>query len=276
MLMERYKDYLREEELPSVWCPGCGNGVIVKALIDAVAALEFNKDEVVVVGGIGCSGRTPFILDFNTMHTTHGRALAFATGIKLTRPELKVIVAMGDGDAVAIGGNHFIHTCRRNIDLTAIVFNNAIYGQTGGQLAPTTPQSKRTTTSLLGNIEPNFDLCELALGAGAGFVARTTVFDFQELNDFLKRALAHRGFSIVEVLTPCPTYFGRLNELRDPYEMLHYLKDMTIPIDEAQDDEDMAELFKKLPTGIFKEEQRPEYTELYQKLCEAANEQSKV
>ncbi len=264
---EPYKEYLRKEELPSVWCPGCGNGVIVKALIDAVAALGLNKDEVVVLGGIGCSGRTPFILDFNTMHTTHGRALAFATGIKLIRPELKVIVAMGDGDAVAIGGNHFIHACRRNIDLTAIVFNNAIYGQTGGQLAPTTPQGKRTTTSLSGNIEPNFDLCELAIAAGAGFVARTTVFDFQELNDFIKRALAHKGFSVVEVLTPCPTYFGRMNELRDPYEMLQYLKDTTIPQDDTTVEEE-AELTQQLPTGIFRDEQRPEYTELYRELCE--------
>lgn len=271
--MKHYKEYLRSEELPSVWCPGCGNGVIVKALIDAVAALGFKKDEVVVVGGIGCSGRTPFILDFNTMHTTHGRALAFATGIKLTRPELEVIVAMGDGDAAAIGGNHFIHACRRNIDLTAIVFNNAIYGQTGGQLAPTTPQGKRSTTSLLGNIEPNFDLCELALGAGAGFVARTTTFDFQELERFLKRALAHKGFSIVEVLTPCPTYFGRMNELRDPYEMLQHLKDTTVPQDGPEEE---AELAQKLPTGVFKDEQRPEYTELYRELCKAAKEQSKV
>ncbi len=269
MLTERYKEYLRAEELPSVWCPGCGNGVIVKALIDAVAALRLKKDEVVVVGGIGCSGRTPFILDFNTMHTTHGRALAFATGIKLARPELKVIVAMGDGDAAAIGGNHFIHACRRNIDLTAIVFNNAIYGQTGGQLAPTTPQGKRSTTSLLGNIEPAFDLCGLALGAGAGFVARTTTFDFQELNDFLKRAMAHKGFSVVEVLTPCPTYFGRMNELRDPYEMLYYLKDTTIPKDEAQLESEVEPL-NKMPTGIFKDEQRPEYTELYRELCEVA------
>jgi 2-oxoglutarate ferredoxin oxidoreductase subunit beta len=276
MLREQYTSYLRTEKLPSVWCPGCGNGVIVKALTDTIATLGFNKDEIVVVGGIGCSGRTPFILDFNTMHTLHGRALAFATGIKLVRPELKVLLTMGDGDASGIGGNHFIHACRRNIDLTAIVFNNAIYGQTGGQLAPTTPQGKRSTTSQAGNIEPPFDLVQLALGAGAGFVARTTVFDFQELSDCLKRALTHKGFSLVEVLTDCPTYYGRMNELRDPYEMVHHLRETTIPKDDVQNGSraaasERSALPAKLPTGIFRDEQqRPEYTELYRGLCEAA------
>ncbi len=237
--MKSYETYLRSGVLPSVWCPGCGNGVIVKALVNAVSALELDKNKIVVVGGIGCSGRTPFILDFNTMHTTHGRALAFATGIKLTRPELKVIVVMGDGDAVSIGGNHFIHACRRNIDLTAIVFNNSIYGQTGGQLAPTTPQGKRSTTTLQGNIEPAFDPSQLALGAGASFVARTTVFDFRELDQLLQKALAHKGFSVVEVVTTCPTYFGRMNDSME------------------------SELIEKRPTGIFRDEQRSEYTELY-------------
>jgi len=264
-----YTEYLRREKLPSVWCPGCGNGVIVKALLEAVAAFDLEKDDVVVIGGIGCSGRTPFILDFNTMHTTHGRALAFATGIKLIKPELKVIVTMGDGDAAAIGGNHFIHTCRRNLDITAIIFNNAIYGQTGGQLAPTTPQGKRSTTSAFGNIEPDFDLCKLAQGAGASFVARSTVFDFRELTTILQRALAHKGFSVVEILTTCPTYFGRLNEMRDPYEMLHYLKEATLPQDEPADRR-AEELLGKVSTGIFHEETRAEYTELYRELVERA------
>jgi 2-oxoglutarate ferredoxin oxidoreductase subunit beta len=240
----------------------------VKALVNAVSALGLDKNKIVVVGGIGCSGRTPFILDFNTMHTTHGRALAFATGIKLTRPELKVIVVMGDGDAVSIGGNHFIHACRRNIDLTAIVFNNSIYGQTGGQLAPTTPQGKRSTTTLQGNIEPAFDPSQLALGAGASFVARTTVFDFRELDQLLQRALGHKGFSVVEVVTTCPTYFGRMNDLRDPYEMLEYVKDTTIPLEEISPESHSlaameSELIEKRPTGIFRDEQRSEYTELY-------------
>ncbi|MBI1743462.1 2-oxoacid:ferredoxin oxidoreductase subunit beta [Candidatus Acetothermia bacterium] len=268
------KTYLRSGALPSVWCPGCGNGVIVKAFVNAVAALEYEKDNIVVVGGIGCSGRTPFILDFNTMHTTHGRALAFATGIKLTRPELKVVVAMGDGDSVSIGGNHFIHACRRNIDLTAIIFNNSIYGQTGGQLAPTTPQGKRSTTSLQGNIEPAFDPSQLALGAGASFVARTTVYDFNELNSILQKALAHKGFSVVEVITPCPTYFGRMNDLRDPYEMLQYIKDTTLPLEDVplhnQAFNLEQDLSERRPTGIFRDEDRPEYIELYREQFAAA------
>ncbi|MBI3460262.1 2-oxoacid:ferredoxin oxidoreductase subunit beta [Candidatus Acetothermia bacterium] len=268
------KTYLRSGALPSVWCPGCGNGVIVKAFVNAVAALEYEKDNIVVVGGIGCSGRTPFILDFNTMHTTHGRALAFATGIKLTRPEPKVVVAMGDGDSVSIGGNHFIHACRRNIDLTAIIFNNSIYGQTGGQLAPTTPQGKRSTTSLQGNIEPAFDPSQLALGAGASFVARTTVYDFNELNSILQKALAHKGFSVVEVITPCPTYFGRMNDLRDPYEMLQYIKDTTLPLEDVplhnQAFNLEQDLSERRPTGIFRDEDRPEYIELYREQFAAA------
>ena len=266
-MTERYLKYLREEKLPSVWCAGCGNGVIVKALLQALAALDVSRDEVVVVGGIGCSGRTSFILDFNTMHTTHGRALAFATGIKLTRPELTVLTVMGDGDTSAIGGNHFIHACRRNIDITAIVFNNEIYGQTGGQLAPTTPEGKRSATSAWGSIEPPFDLCRLALGAGAGFVARTTVFDYHELPEIVEQALRHKGFSVVEVMTTCPTYFGRLNGMRDPYEMFQYLKETTVP-PEAPPEDELTPL--KLPTGVFCDEERPEYTELYEALCERA------
>jgi 2-oxoglutarate ferredoxin oxidoreductase subunit beta len=266
MIAATYKRYLREARLPSIWCPGCGNGIIVKALLQATTALGLNNDEVVVVGGIGCSGRTPFLLDFNTMHTTHGRALAFATGIKMMRPDWHVIVIMGDGDAAAIGGNHFIHACRRNIDLTALIFNNAIYGQTGGQLAPTTPQGKRSATSLEGNIEPPFDMVQLALGAGASFVARTTVFDFQEMTMLIQKALLHKGFSVIEIMTTCPTYFGRLNDLREPYDSLHYLKEITIPLSELE--MEAGDPTPQLPTGIFREELRSEYTMLYRHLCE--------
>lgn len=222
-----------------------------------------------VVGGIGCSGRTPFILDFNTMHTLHGRALAFATGIKMAKPRMKVIVVMGDGDASAIGGNHFIHACRRNIDVHAIVFNNGIYGQTGGQVAPTTPVGKRSTTTLMGSIEPNFDLAELAIGAGAGFVARSTSYDFHDLKGILKKSLQHKGFSLVEVMTACPTYFGRLNDLREPYDMLMYLRDTTEPIASEVDDA-IRSTHALLPTGIFRQELRDEYTELYTALRKRA------
>ncbi|MFI5384624.1 MAG: thiamine pyrophosphate-dependent enzyme [Fimbriimonadales bacterium] len=261
-MSEDYRTFIRPNALPSVWCPGCGNGVIVKALIEAVGELGWKKDDIVVVGGVGCSGRTPFILDFNTMHALHGRALAFATGIKMAKPRMKVIVVMGDGDTSAIGGNHFIHTCRRNIDLKAIVFNNATYGQTGGQVAPTTPVGKKSSTTLLGSIEPNFDLAQLAIGAGAGFVARSTSYDFLELKGFIKKSLLHKGFSVVEVMTACPTYFGRMNDLREPYDMLMYIRHTTEPMC-AEVDQAMRESHGRLPTGIFRDETREEYTELY-------------
>lgn len=266
-MSQKAREYLRKNALPSMWCPGCGNGVVVKALIEAVANLGWEKDDVVVVGGIGCSGRTPFILDFNTMHTLHGRALAFATGLKLANSRLKVIVVMGDGDASAIGGNHFIHACRRNIDLTAVVFNNGIYGQTGGQQAPTTPMGRRSTTSALGSIDTPFDISQLALGAGAGFVARSTSFDFLEASAFMKRALEYHGFSLVEVLTACPTYFGRMNEIKEPYEMLTYIRDLAVPVGPDME-QSLQEAAYRLPTGVFRDEARGEYVDNYERLVQ--------
>ncbi len=266
-MSDDYRRFLRPKQLPHVWCPGCGNGMIVKSLIEATMGLGLEQDKIVVVSGIGCSGRTPFILDFNTMHTTHGRALAFATGIKLANPSLKVIAVMGDGDASAIGGNHLIHACRRNLDLTAIVFNNGIYGLTGGQLAPTTPLGKRSTTSPGGSIEPGFDLVRLALGAGAGFVARTTSFDHKQMGEFITRALSHTGFSFVDVITSCPTYFGRMNDVAEPYDMHQYLRATTSPMDTDDGaacqpcaEDEMAGL---MPTGVFRAEVRGDYASIY-------------
>lgn len=261
-------DYLRLKQLPTVWCPGCGNGVIVKALIDAIREIGLSKDEVVLVGGIGCSGRTPFLMDFNTMHTMHGRALAFAAGIKVVRPELTVLVVMGDGDASAIGGNHLIHACRRNVDLTALVFNNGIYGQTGGQVGPTTPTGKRSSTSVGGSIEPPFDLVDLVRGAGAGFVARASSFDYARMVEYLRRAIEHPGFSFVDVMTACPTYFGRMNDLREPYDMLEYIRDNTVPSEDvmAQIEEEAG----RLPMGIFCDLPRPTYGQLYAQRCQRA------
>jgi 2-oxoglutarate ferredoxin oxidoreductase subunit beta len=269
-MSESYRQFLRLNQLPHVWCPGCGNGSIVHAMLEAIRALRLEQDRIVVVSGIGCSGRTPFVLDFNTMHTTHGRALAFATGIKLANPELKLIVIMGDGDASAIGGNHFIHACRRNLDLTALIFNNGIYGLTGGQVAPTTPEGKRSTTSPAGNLEPAFDLVRLALGAGASFVARTTSFDHNELVSFIGRALSHQGFSVVDVITSCPTYFGRMNGVAEPYDMLAYLRDTTAPECASCSAGADAAVRGILPTGVFRDESRPDYGTLYATRAAAA------
>jgi 2-oxoglutarate ferredoxin oxidoreductase subunit beta len=264
-MASQFQQYLRVERLPHVWCPGCGHGMITHALACALAQLELDRSQTVVVGGIGCSGRAAFLFDMDTMHTTHGRAIVFATGLKLVRPTLTVVLTLGDGDAIGIGGNHFIHACRRNIDLTAIIYNNSIYGQTGGQVAPTTPVHKKSTTSPYGNVEPPFDIAKVAIAAGATYVARTTSFDFPDMIKYIKRGIAHKGFSVIEVLTHCPTYYGRLNDLRDPYEMLHTIKEQTVPIEEwAQLTEEERE--GKIVIGELHREERPEFVESYYKL----------
>ncbi|HKK47040.1 MAG TPA: 2-oxoacid:ferredoxin oxidoreductase subunit beta [Balneolaceae bacterium] len=254
--------YLRRDIMPSPWCPGCGHGNILRGILESFDRLKLDLDKVVVVGGIGCSGRTPYFTNTNSMHTTHGRALAFSTGVKMTNPELTVLTVMGDGDSVGIGGNHFIHACRRNIDLNAIIFNNSIYGMTGGQTAPTTPTGKKSTTSFAGSIEAPFDIVELALAAGATFVARTTTFDFQDMPDLITRAIEHPGFSVVEILSQCPTYFGRINKLGDATEMLDYEKDLTIPGELISREEMIGEM----PIGVFREEIKPEFTDQYRKV----------
>ena len=259
--------YLRREMLPTVWCPGCGNGSIAQALALALERLEREPDQVAVVGGIGCSGRTPFYMATNALHTTHGRALAFATGLKMARPALTVVVTSGDGDALAIGGNHFLHAARRNLDVTLLLYNNAIYGMTGGQLAPTTPIGSRTTTSLDGSQENAFDTVALALAAGATFVARTTTFDLQEMPLYIEQAILHPGFAVVEIITQCPTYFGRLNRIGEAPEMLMWERELT---DAPREASSARELAGSLPTGIFRQDIRPEYVRQYQARLVAA------
>ena len=186
-------DYLRpRKKFPSVWCAGCGNGVVMSAIIRAIDRLGYARNDVVLVSGIGCSSRMPVYLDFNALHTTHGRALPFATGVKFANPRLKVIVITGDGDALAIGGNHFIHACRRNIDINAILINNYIYGMTGGQGSPTTPSNKFSTTTPYGNVEKHFEPCDLARAAGASYVGRATVYHAPQLEKLIMGALEHR------------------------------------------------------------------------------------
>ncbi|MCS7178546.1 MAG: 2-oxoacid:ferredoxin oxidoreductase subunit beta [Anaerolineae bacterium] len=230
-----HERYLRHtKKFPNIWCAGCGIGIVLGAIIRAVDALGLDKDEVAMVSGIGCTGRMPVYVDFNTLHTTHGRALAFATGLKLVRPEMKVIVVMGDGDALAIGGNHFIHAARRNIGLTTIVVNNATYGMTGGQYSPTTPLGAITSTTPYGHIEPPFQIAELARCAGAAFVARSTVYHVEELQEYMTRALQKEGFSLVEAISYCHTTIGRLNQWGTAPEMMRRLKDDSIPLSLAE------------------------------------------
>jgi len=242
-----FKDYIRKRFFPHIWCPGCGHGMVLKGMLNSVEKLGINKNDIVMISGIGCSSRITGYVDFHTLHTIHGRALAFATGVKLSRPELCLIVPMGDGDALAIGGNHFIHACRRNIDITAIVMNNRIYGMTGGQYSPLSGINKYATTAPYSTIENNFDVIKLAEAAGATFVARTTTYHMSEMINIISMAINHKGFSLVEIFSQCPTYFGRKNSLKTPVAMLNYFKDNTTPIG-SEAKEENPELIER---GIF-------------------------
>lgn len=258
--------YLRhDKKFPHVWCAGCSNGIILGATIRAISELGYAKDDIAMVSGIGCSSRMPVYVDFNTLHSLHGRAIAYATGVKFYNPDMKVIVVTGDGDATAIGGNHFIHGARRNIDLTVILINNNIYGMTGGQYSPTTPLGDRATTTPYGNIDPTFDICKLAMGAGATFVARTSAFHVQEAKSYIIKALEHKGFSLVEIMSTCPVIYGRLNKKGSPAKMLEWLRDNVIAENRYHS---LSEKEKegKIVRGIFVQETKPEYTAVYDEL----------
>lgn len=259
--------YFREANLPTIWCPGCSHGITTKAIAQAIENLGLEKDNTVIVSGIGCSSRAPGYMAFNTVHTTHGRAIAFATGIKLSKPELNVIVITGDGDASAIGGNHLIHAARRNIDLTVIVFNNNIYGMTGGQYSPTTPTGAFGTTAPYGNIDQPFDILKLAEGAGATYTARGTAYHTKQLINYITKAIDHKGFSIVDAISVCPTYYGRRNQAGTGVQMMVWLKDNFVE----------KTAYEKLPEekragkfiyGEFYKDERPEYTAEYQKVID--------
>ena len=265
--------YMRIDHLPHIWCPGCGNGVIMRDVAVALdelindPELDIDRDDIVIVSGIGCSSRAAGYLDFNSIHTTHGRAIAFATGIKMANPKLHVIVLTGDGDCSAIGGNHLIHAARRNLGLTVICFNNDIYGMTGGQYSPTTPTGDKATTAPYGNLDRPFDIALLAAGAGASFAARGDVFHARETPAIIKQAMLHKGFSLVDVYSVCPTYYGRKNKKGDAVEMLKWQRDNLIPMNRfnVMTPEDLA---GKKPIGILAENDFPEYSEEYQKLID--------
>lgn len=256
------KDYIRERFFPHIWCQGCGHGTIMNSMIRAIDDLGLSKNEIVVVSGIGCSSRISGYVDFHTLHTLHGRALAFATGVKMSLPALNIIVPMGDGDALAIGGNHFIHAARRNIDMTAIVMNNRIYGMTGGQFSPLSGRGTKETTAPFGNIDHTFDIAELAIAAGATFVARTTSYHVQQMIELIRSAILHPGFSVIEVMTQCPTYFGRKNKLGDAVEMLKHLKAITTPKGSKAKQAD-PELIER---GVLLQTERAEYCDAYEQM----------
>ena len=256
------RDYLREDMFPHFLCPGCGHGIAMRALLWAVYELDISNDNLAIVSGIGCSGRIGAYVDTNTFHVTHGRPLAFATGLALSRPDLKVIVITGDGDCLAIGGNHLIHACRRNLNMTCMMLNNEVYGMTGGQASPTTSQTRYTTTSPTGSIEPVFNACDLAAAAGAGFVGREVTLQTPALKNLLRQALDHDGFSFVEVISDCTEIFGRKNDLGESPEMILSQKGSMRP-DSYGNVVDEPFRPNHMKTGVFVETDRPEYGAVY-------------
>ncbi len=271
-----HERYLRHsKKFPNIWCAGCGIGIVLGAIIRAVDKLQLDNNDVAMISGIGCTGRMPVYVDFNTMHTTHGRALAFATGLKMVRPNMKIITVMGDGDALAIGGNHFIHAARRNIGLTAIVVNNATDGMTGGQYSPTTPTGVRAATAPYGHIEQPFPITDLAIAAGAALVARSTVYHVRELEKYIAQAIAKEGFSVVEVMSYCHTTLGRINRWGTAPDMMRQLKEKSITLKQA-DKMTPEEKRDYVVRGVFVDRDIPEYTQLYDQIVERAQAQAQA
>jgi 2-oxoglutarate/2-oxoacid ferredoxin oxidoreductase subunit beta len=263
-------EWLRhDKKFPHVWCPGCGLGIVLGSLVRALSQSGLDKNEVVLVSGIGCSGRLPVYVDVGSVHTTHGRALTFATGIKLAKPELTVITVMGDGDATAIGGNHLIHAARRNLEIMAIIVNNQTFGMTGGQYSPTTPIGARATTATYGTIEPAFDIPSLCASAGAALVARTTVYHVNRMDELMLQAIRKRGFSVLEVLSPCHTNFGRQNRLGSQVDMMKDFKRQAVP---AERWATMTEPERqgRFAMGVLVDRELPTYLESYGKMCKVA------
>ncbi len=271
-----YDEYLRTDKMPTLWCWGCGDGVILKAFIRAIDKLGIKKDDMCVVSGIGCSGRFSSYIDCNTVHTTHGRTVAYATGIKMANPDKHVFCIAGDGDGLAIGGNHTIHGCRRNIDINLILINNFIYGLTNSQTSPTTPQGMWTVTMKRGNIDPTFDACKLAEGAGASFIAREKVTEPRKLEKIFVEAFKHKGFSFIDVFSNCHINLGRKNKMGSAMENLDWIDQITVSKKkyDAMSEEERKGLF---PTGVLKkDEEAREYTEMYEKVKEAWQNNTKV
>ena len=258
-----YDKYLRLEKMPTLWCWGCGDGVILKAFVRAIEKMGVDQNDVCVVSGIGCSGRFSSYVDFNTVHTTHGRTVAYSTGIKLANTNKNFIFVSGDGDSLSIGGKHTIHGCRRNIDMTMIVINNFIYGLTNSQTSPTTPKGMWTVSQKAGNIDPTFDTCDLAIASGASFVARETMLDPKKLEKMLIKAMEHKGFSMAEVLSNCHINLGRKNKMVSAMENLKWIDDITVP-KKKYDMMTPEEQLNLLPTGILKQDmEADEYCDMY-------------
>jgi 2-oxoglutarate ferredoxin oxidoreductase subunit beta len=253
---------LRSDRLPHIWCPTCGIGTCVKCFAEALERSGLDLDKTVIVSGIGCTGRVAGYVKLDSYHTTHGRAIPFATGLKLANPDLKVVVFSGDGDLAAIGGNHLIHAARRNMDLTVICVNNFIYGMTGGQVAPTTPGTANTSTTPHGAYEPPFNLPQLLDACGASYVARWTALHVRRLTKSMGEALQKKGFSFVEIVTPCSTLYARRNRLGSGYDLMKFYHDNS-EIRHGADTRDLGIAYQsKIIVGKFIDRERPTWQEL--------------
>ncbi len=255
--------YLRRDRLPTIFCAGCGNGIVMNAFFKGIEMAEIDFENLMLVSGIGCSSRIPGYIYCDSLHTTHGRPISFATGVKLANPEHDVVVFSGDGDAAAIGGNHLIHGARRNINITVICVNNSIYGMTGGQISPTSPRGSYGTTAPYGALERPFNLSDLVTAAGATYVARWTTAHPIQLSNAIKKGLQNKGFSFIEAVSQCPTYYGRKNKMRTPIEMMQWMKESSILKNKADKLEE-SELEGKIIVGEFQNKVEPEFTD---KLC---------
>jgi 2-oxoglutarate ferredoxin oxidoreductase subunit beta len=268
-----FSKYLRADVIPHIWCPGCGNGIVLNCFAHALDELKFDLDKLVVVSGIGCIGRTAGYVNSDSFHTTHGRALAFATGVKLANPELEVVVISGDGDLFAIGGNHFIHAARRNMGIKVLCANNLNYGMTGGQQGPTTPLEALTATSPYGNIEHPFNLVHLAAASGSIYVARWTTLHVRRLTQSIKKMMQKKGFCFVEVLAQCPEIYGRHNKMRSGLEMMSWFKRASVV--ENFSDPAKAEISaEKIPVGEFVDIEKLSYEKLLHEKISKINEKA--
>jgi 2-oxoglutarate ferredoxin oxidoreductase subunit beta len=263
------ENLLRSERLPHIWCPGCGIGTVFGSVMAAIQKSSYDLDKIAVVSGIGCTARMAGYIRLDSFHTTHGRAIPFATGLKLARPDIKVLVISGDGDLLAIGGNHFIHAARRNIDITVVCVNNFNYGMTGGQLAPSTPFGAKTTTSVSGCPEEPFNFCYLASACGAVYVARWTSLHIRRLTNSITEAMQKRGFSFIEILTPCPTAFGRRNKTGNALETLKFYHERTISRNDIDPKEAPVDFGSQIVVGRFVDTERPTFIDNYQQMCKS-------
>ncbi len=270
-LTEIRQKYFMYPRYPTTWCPGCGIGNCLQAVTRAIDETGRPQQSFTFSVGIGCYGNIGNYLDFDELRLAHGRAPAMATGLKLARPDLNVICMMGDGDATAIGGNHLIHAARRNLDITAIIMNNHTYGMTGGQYSPATRRGDYASTAPYGMIEPSFDICKLAEGAGATFVARTTTFRMVQTVDIVRRAILHPGFALVEIDSQCPVIYGRMNRWGNAVAMLKKQNALTVTVEKAKT-MSPEELDGKIVVGVFKEAIEPEFTTEYYKIIRQAQE----